>query len=85
MQYILSQQELDALKDVQAAKISTSKSTLQEFCTLAALHIPVYRKWDKSLTPWGCILVSKGESNPRYCDECPAKQFCPSTIKEFSQ
>ena len=83
MQYLLSEEELKNLVDRKEQNILKATRELQEFCTLAANHIPV-AGWgdDYKPEPWGCILTNKGEW---YCDECPALKFCPHPEKEFSK
>lgn len=59
---------------------------LQAFCTQAAMHIPIKRDWapDQAPAPWGCVLGTD-DQHPLYCDECPAKDFCPNPSKAWSQ
>lgn len=83
MQYILTQQEYDALKAEQATSLRASKEELQKLATAAALHIPVSWGADVPAAPWGCILVK--DRDPGYCDECPAQRICPHPGKEWSQ
>lgn len=87
MKYILSQAELDSLREERRRRNRAEDKKLQEFCTLAASHIPIKRPWSPSgePAPWGCILLPEGAGNPGYCDCCPAQDFCPSERKEFSQ
>ena len=86
MQFILTQQEYDALLREKRLRSDGEKAKLQALCTLAANHIPVLREWspDVAPAPWGCIL---GPLSPRpeYCDECPAKDVCPHDGKEWSK
>lgn len=85
MQYILTQAEYDALRNKQAEQIKANKEALQALATKAALHIPVPHQLHPSEppSPWGCILDE--ESNPCYCDDCPAQLICPHEGKEWSQ
>ena len=85
MQYILTEAEFSELRDGHQTRARSSHKDWQDFCTLAALHIPVKREWapDAAPKPWGCILVE--ENNPRYCDRCPAREVCPNKNKEFSK
>lgn len=83
MQYILSEQEYNELTCRSGDKVRVDKKELQKLCTLAAKHAPAYRDWSKSEEPWGCIRDK--DTNPGYCDECPAKSCCPSPSKEFSK
>jgi hypothetical protein len=91
VQYILTQAEYDELQAKatanKAVPIRTSTSKLQMLCTDAANHIPITRDWEPNApaSPWGCILNVDTKTNPRYCDNCPARQVCPYPRKEFSQ
>lgn len=85
MQYILSEEELQALRKLaQEAEVKNAVE-LQELCILAALHVPIERRWapERPPAPWGCILVKKHD--PGYCDDCPAKKVCPHPSKRFSK
>lgn len=88
MQYILSQEEYDALRQEQRAQLRGKKKELQKLATDAANHIPVVPHWAPKHTqpePWGCILNTDADRNPGYCDACPAEIVCPHDDKEFSQ
>lgn len=86
MQYLLTQEEYDALRIKQELHIKQSTEKLQAICTLAAQHIPVTREWssDKTPAPWGCILGPR-QQDPGYCDDCPVSEICPYQGKEWSQ
>ena len=86
MQYLLTEQEYNALKAEQRRRMEASEAELQAFCTLAAMHIPVVLEYshDKTPRPWGCILGPVTQT-PGYCDDCPAKNICPNDRKEWSQ
>ena len=86
MQYLLTQQEYEALRREKTLRTDSEKAELQAFCTLAAQHVPVVVEWraDKTPRPWGCILGSR-EQNPGYCDKCPASEICPFDGKEWSK
>ncbi len=86
MQYILTQEEMNALQA--KAGISSrmpSEKKLQEFCTKIADEFIVQEGWAKGRV-WGCILTFDDSGNiDHYCDECPAKSVCPYPHKEWSQ
>lgn len=86
MQYLLTQQEYEALHREKRLRTDGEKAKLQELCTLAAQHIPIVVEWgsDKTPRPWGCILGPR-EQHPCYCDECPAQDVCPHESKEWSK
>jgi hypothetical protein len=87
MQYILTEQELQALKREKQGRTDSQNAELLKLCKLAAEHIPVPRPWtpEKPPAPWGCILTEDRMKNPRYCDCCPARHVCPHEGKEFSK
>lgn len=86
MQYILTQEEYDALKREQRATLTSNKKKLQELATQAAQHIPVKVSWDRTAppAPWGCIL-DPNHQHTGYCDQCPAQIICPNEGKEYSK
>jgi len=85
MQYLLSEKELQELRENARRNNQVNKENLQWLCTELAKHMPVEVSWmNKDVPePWGCIL-DEG-SDPGYCDHCPAQELCPSTYKEFSK
>lgn len=84
MQYLLTQEEYDALVNARAARSNEGRRKLQEFCTRVANEMPILWGWsaDEKPKPWGCILTKTTEW---YCDSCPAKDLCPHTPKEWSK
>ena len=86
MQFILSEEELDDLKERKRLHEVAQKEELQKLCTLACNHIPVIVPWDKEADPkpWGCILSQKQYSD-HYCDECPVDELCPYNGKNWSK
>jgi len=86
MQYLLTQQEYEALRREKQLYTEAQTTELQKLCTMAAQHIPVVIEWSRDTTPspWGCIL-SRGEQDPGYCDCCPAQEVCPHEGKEWSK
>jgi len=85
MQYLLSEEELQELKDKATRNDQVNRENLQWLCTELAKHKPVTVGWkfDPQTEPWGCILDP--ETDPGYCDHCPARELCPSNYKEFSK
>lgn len=84
MQYLLTQEEYDALRARQQHEIKLSRDKLQKLCTKIANTMPIKRSWDpnKEPYPWGCILTEKYE---HYCDDCPVQEICPEPDKEWSK
>lgn len=82
MQYLLTQEEMDATRQkVAAINVLPSVEKLQEFCTMVADSMPVKSGWYEGKA-WGCILTVKREW---YCDSCPAKEVCPYHGKRWSK
>lgn len=85
MQYLLSEEELDALKADKLARDEKLRDTLQDLCTKVADHMPAVKPWDwkegDPLQPYGCIRTTRNE----YCDTCPVKAVCPLEFKEWSK
>jgi len=84
MQYILTQEEYDALRKKQQHELTLSKGKLQKLCTKIADTMPVKWGWskDEEAKPWGCILTNEHEW---YCDSCPVQEICPYHSKSWSQ
>lgn len=84
MQYLLTQEEYDALRARQQHEIKLSQAKLQKLCTKIADTMPVKWGWskDEEAKPWGCILTEKHE---HYCDKCPVQEICPEPDKEWSK
>lgn len=84
VQYILTEEEYNALKTKQKQWTDESKKTLQDVCTKVANEMPIKWGWGEpdDPKPWGCILTEKGEW---YCDQCPVKKICPYEGKEWSK
>lgn len=89
MQYILTQEEYANLRCAQSASLHASMAELQELCTAAANHVPVptpdWAGGDNTPEPWGCRNDPNSNNYDGYCDNCPAKNICPSMDKEFSK
>ena len=83
MQYILTQEEYDALKSAQVTSLKLSKQKLQKLCTKIADTMPVVWGWgENDPRPWGCI---HSEEDEWHCDQCPVKDICPETCKSWSK
>lgn len=85
MQYILSQEELDALKWAAEKAEFDVRVRVQRLCTLVAQHMPVPMPWspESPPRPMGCILTRAHQSG--YCDNCPVKDDCPHPHKKWSK
>lgn len=84
MQYLLTQEEYDALRARQQHEIELSTKKLQKLCTKIADTMPVKWGWskDEEAKPWGCIHSQQEEW---YCDSCPVQEICPEPDKEWSK
>ena len=85
MQYLLTQEEYDALRARQQHEIDISRDQLQKLCSEIADTMPIKRPWNKNAepAPWGCVLTVDGEE--WYCDRCPVQKICPNPYKEWSK
>lgn len=82
MKYILTENELQALKNAAKERQIKDKKQLQDFCTKVANEMPV-KFWSRETAqPWGCMLTRDVEW---YCDECPAQKICPHEDKHWSK
>ena len=84
MQYILTQEEYDALRARQQHEIMMSRDQLQTLCCEIADTMPIKRPWTKDLEPWGCILTVNSD-DMWCCDHCPVQKICPNPYKEWSK
>ena len=81
MQYLLTPEEYEALKNAGANEKTRLEAVLQDLCTKVADHMPV-AGYPREGKPWGCIKTVKHEW---YCDQCPVRQVCPNQWKEWSK
>ena len=84
MQYILTQQEYDSLKENQTLKVNLNKDKLQKLCTNIANTMPIIFWNHKEAQPWNCKLTDE-HGDEWYCDECPVQDICPSDDKDWSK
>lgn len=82
MQYILSEEEMSAIR-AKAALLEKlpSRETLQAVCTKVCNEV-ILPDGRRAGSPWGCILTIDGEW---YCDDCPVEVICPYEHKELSK
>ncbi len=87
MQFILSQQELDELRNDRDRKRQADAKALQAFCTKVADGLPIlgWHTHGEGPKPWGCVLTAEADGQEWYCDDCPAQDFCPLTNKRWSK
>ncbi len=87
MQYLLTQEEYDALRAKQELDLGMKKEKLQKLCTKIADTMPVKWGWskDEEAKPWGCILSLGDADDEWYCDSCPVQSICPNEYKEWSK
>ena len=82
MQFILTPEEFTTLNaKAQKADLAPDQRKLQELCTLAANAIVIKEGW-RAGHVWGCILTVEHEW---YCDDCPAREVCPTPHKHWSK
>jgi hypothetical protein len=85
MQYILSEEEMEEVRNLRAEmKSLPSVEKLQKMCTKIADEWPSFHGWDgkSDPEPWGCVLSVEYE---HYCDECPVQTICPKERKSWSK
>lgn len=82
MQYILSQEEMDANRQklTDMGRLPSPKK-LQEFCSYVADNLIGTDGWSKGRV-WGCILTTAPRN---YCDNCPSRDVCPNPNKSYSK
>lgn len=88
MQFILTQEEYNALKTEQQKIFRLSEKKLQTLCTKICNEMPVKWGWGgPDPKPWRCILtVHKYDgASEWYCDSCPVTEICPSNEKCWSK
>ena len=84
MQYILTQEEYNALKEEQVKIFRLSEKKLQDLCTKICNEMPVKWGWGgPDPKPWTCILTQ--EDDEWYCDKCPVTEICPNPRKSWSK
>jgi hypothetical protein len=81
MQYLLSEEELAALRKAPETVKQQCHETIQKLCTEVAILKPV-KSYTGEMRPWGCILTA---NSPEYCDLCPVRTLCPFPHKEWSK
>ena len=79
VQYLLTQEEYQALQSEAVARSDEATQTIQTLCTLAANHVPVAELGGK---PWGCIITRKSGG---ICDSCPVETMCLYKYKRWSK
>jgi hypothetical protein len=80
MQYLLTEEEYNKLKQTQELDLKLKKDGLQKLCTKIANTMLVDEGWYKG-KPWGCILTH----DDWYCDSCPVAGICPHPSKKWSK
>lgn len=89
MQYILSEEEYQQLKQAPLLIQQEKEKVIMELCRRVANSENVkvsWRKYDESKgivpEPWGCI---HDQENEWYCDQCPVRKICPEKYKNLSK
>jgi len=88
MQYLLSEEEYNELKDKSYLLSKETKEKLFKVCQLACNNVPVHVSWadeDNEDEPWMCIISGAGNVCDSYCDECPVQKECPYDNKQWSK
>lgn len=83
MNYLLTQEEYDALRKTQQLALRMQTDKLQKLCSHIADTMPVKWGWGgDDPKPWGCSLTKRDEW---YCDQCPVQEICPNPYKHYSK
>jgi hypothetical protein len=90
MQYILSEEEMEEVRQLRAKmKDLPSPDKLQKMCTKIADEWPTWTGWDRKhpqpAEPWGCVITREEAGEEWYCDECPVQNICPREWKSRSK
>jgi len=86
MQYLLTEQEYNALCAEQRLQTKANQEELQALCTQAAMHIPIVVEWwtDKTPRPWGCILGPQ-DAGPVLLRPMPRTKGLPTPAQGVEQ
>lgn len=85
MQYLLTEEEYNSLKNGIENNRIEIYDTIQELCVQVAELKPVLFWGREEPEIWGCCKHSDNENNYGYCDECPAQSACPDEHKLWSK
>lgn len=89
MQYILSEEEMEEIRQLRAKmKSLPSTDQLQKMCTKIADEWATWTGWKghkHDPEPWGCVLSREDDGEEWYCDECPVQSICPLERKSWSK
>ena len=80
-QYLLTQEEYDALVCADERAKKAVRETLISLCRDVCNHKPQVDWRGDIPQPWGCIQDHEGW----YCDQCPVQAACPFTGKRYSK
>ena len=92
MQYILSEEEYNNLKQNNKQEDAKAKRKLEVFCHMVADTMPLLGWWNETEgvpDPWVCRHTrgkpdESGYVEEHYCDQCPCRDICPSE-QDYSQ
>lgn len=89
MQYILSEEEMEEIRQLRASiKFLPTVDKLQKMCTKIADEWPTWTGWKghkHEPKPWGCIITAELNGEEWYCDECPVQTICPYKYQSWSK
>ena len=81
MQFLLSKEEYDELKNRDSVELKGTTQTLQYACSAYANY---YNTINKMTIRPDTIACRNGDPFI-YCNDCPAVVYCPSTGKEYAK
>lgn len=88
MQYLLSEEEYGKLVSRGAKAQDDIKHTLEDLCQKVCDHMPMVWTWGEGKInpkPWGCFKTVEVNGGEWYCDDCPVKEICPESFKQWSK
>lgn len=83
MEYILTEEEYDNLKQASKQAKLRPEETINALCKEVATWKQIKIEGLNYLASYGCI--QNDINNPEVCDECPVESICTYQHKEFSQ
>jgi hypothetical protein len=82
MQYVLTNEEYEELKNRPELVRQSFKAVVQDLCIQVCDNMPIKFWENKDARVWGCWKTDKARE---YCDECPVTGQCPEKHKRWSK
>lgn len=81
MQYLLTEEEYEKLSGEKSLVLEKMQFKIDDLCQMVADNMPIKLSPEGEAKPWGCIKSKLDH----YCDCCPVKNDCNSSLKRFSK